>query len=392
VREAVYAGEKSHLFGLDLLRLLAAALVVLNHFGAFSSARPDVGKPLAFPILNFATGFGWVGVEIFFVISGYVIALSARGASPGGFIKRRALRIFPALWICSFISLIALATTRGPIEELFGAFFRSVTLFPRGPYLDGAVWSLVVEAVFYLLIWLVLLTKRFHQLDAIAAILGIGSAAFLAIFSLAVLRSDTPLGANVVGLFDRFAFKVFLLRYGVFFALGMTLWLGFEYGFTKNRKILGCIFGVFGSIEIAVQSVSAASQTVSPWMIPSLQIIIPIIVWAAGNVILILSVYFREQISHKLERKRGLVKKLGLLTFPLYLNHYTLGRVLVYNLARSNISTPIALALSVIIVCGSSWFIMLIAEPALQAKIRKFLNLDSTVRQEAIRAARLDLT
>ena len=106
VREAAAAvkeTEKSHLFGLDLLRLLAAALVVLNHFGAFSSARPDVGKPFAFPILHFATGFGWVGVEIFFVISGFVIALSARGATPDGFIKRRALRIFPALWICSLV-------------------------------------------------------------------------------------------------------------------------------------------------------------------------------------------------------------------------------------------------------------------------------------------------
>ncbi len=72
--------SKSHLFGLDLLRLFAAALVVFNHFGAFSEALPDVGAPFAFPSLNFMTRFGWVGVEIFFVISGFVIALSARGA------------------------------------------------------------------------------------------------------------------------------------------------------------------------------------------------------------------------------------------------------------------------------------------------------------------------
>jgi len=230
-------------------------------------------------------------------------------------------------------------------------------------------------------------------LDGIAAILGIGSAAFLAIFSLSVLFSDTSLGANMAGLFDRFAFKVFLLRYGVFFALGMTLWLGFEYGFTKNRKILGCILVVFGSIEIAIQSVSAAAQVVSTWAIPPFQnIIIPIIVWAIGIAILIVSVYFREQINNKLERKRSSVKSLGLLTFPLYLNHYTLGRVLVYNLARSNVSTSVALAVSVIIVCGSSWLIMMIAEPALQAKMRKVLNLDTTLRQEKNQAARFDPT
>jgi peptidoglycan/LPS O-acetylase OafA/YrhL len=388
--ENVPLSGKGHLFGLDLLRLFAAALVVLNHFGAFSAAVPDVGKPFAFPFLNFMTRFGWVGVEIFFVISGFVIALSARGASPGGFLKRRALRIFPALWVCSLIALVALATTNGPLGELLVAFFHSITLSPRGPYVDGVVWSLIVEAVFYLLIWVVLLTKSFHQLDRVAAALGIVSVVFLSIFGLAVIFSDTPLAASVVSVFERFAFKILLLRYGVFFALGMTLWLGFEYGFTTNRKILGLVMAVFGVVEIAIQAVSEVTQAVIVSAIPPFEAtIIPIMVWSAGIAVLIASVSYRAEIGDLLKPRSALVTKLGLLTFPLYLNHYTIGRIMVFNLMSTHLGRPAAFAISLGVVCGSSWLVMMIPEPAIQARLRKLLKLDASAARQIIQPVSL---
>lgn len=380
--ESAPSGGKGHLFGLDLLRLFAAALVVLDHFGAFSAAFPDVGKPLAFPALNFATRFGWVGVEIFFVISGFVIALSARGASPGSFLKRRSLRIFPALWVCSLISLAALATTNSPLGELLVAFFHSITLSPRGPYVDGAIWSLVVEAVFYLLIWIVLLTKSFHRLDGVAATLGIASAVFLSIFFFAMMFADVPMAAGVVAVFERFVFKILLLRYGVFFALGMILWLGFEYGFTRSRKILGSVMVVFGVVEIAIQAISESTQAVIVSAMPPFEAaMVPILVWSAGMVVLIASVFFRTRIADLLKPRRALVTKLGLLTFPLYLNHYTLGRVMVYSLISANLARPAVFAISLGVICGSSWLIMLVPEPAIQARLRKLLKLDASAAQ-----------
>jgi peptidoglycan/LPS O-acetylase OafA/YrhL len=370
-------GGKDHLFGLDLLRLFAAALVVFNHFGAFSEALPDVGKPFAFPAMNFVTIFGWVGVEIFFVISGFVIALSARGARPSTFLKRRALRVFPVLWVCSLVSLVALATTSTPLGDLLVSFVHSIILSPRGPYVDGVVWSLIVEAAFYLLIWLVLLMKKFHQLDRVAATLGIGSAVFLSIFCLAVMFQDAPLASSIVSMFDRFAFKILLLRYGVFFALGMTLWLGFEYGFTRNRKILASFAGIFGAVEIAIQAGSYATQVVFASTIPPVEaIMIPIMVWSAGMVVLIASVSFRSQIAGVLRPRSALVTKLGLLTFPLYLNHYTLGRVVTYDLISAHLGRPTAFAISFGLVCGLSWLIMMIPEPAIRARLRRVLKLD----------------
>ena len=360
-------------------------MVVFDHFGAFSAASMEVGRPFAFPVLNFATRFGWVGVEIFFVISGYVIALSARGASPGKFLKRRALRIFPALWVCSLVSLVALATTAGPTGELLLSFVHSVILSPRGPYLDGAIWSLIVEAVFYFLIWLVLLTRTFHHLDRIAAALGIASAVFLTAFGLAVLLGDVPIAARIVSVFDRFIFKILLLRYGVFFALGILLWLGFEYGFNRNRKIFRSNLCGVGVAEIALQAISETTQAVIVSAVsPFEAAVIPVAVWCAGMVILVLSVHFRVRIGELLKPRRALVTKLGLLTFPLYLNHYTLGRVMVYSLISAHLARPAVLVISLGFVFGSSWLIMLIPEPAIQAWLRKLLKLDASAAQPVL--------
>jgi hypothetical protein len=219
--------------------------------------------------------------------------------------------------------------------------------------------------------------KKFHQLDRVAAMLGVGSAVFLSIFCLAVIFQDTPLASSMVPVFDRFTFKVFLLRYGVFFSLGMTLWLGFEYGFTRNRKILASFVGIFGAVEIAIQAGSYTTQVVFASTIPPFEaIMIPIMVWSAGMVVLIASVSFRSQIANVLRPRSALVTKLGLLTFPLYLNHYTLGRVVTYDLISAHLGRPVAFAISFGLVCGLSWLIMMIPEPAIRARLRRVLKLD----------------
>ena len=82
---------------IDILRAAAACLVVVYHVIANSqwSQFPITGPALVFRI-------GWIGVDLFFVISGFVITLSAlhtyqkRGSSFRiGFMKRRWLRIAP---------------------------------------------------------------------------------------------------------------------------------------------------------------------------------------------------------------------------------------------------------------------------------------------------------
>src|SRR3546814_869733 len=112
--------------------------------------RAVVGDPVAFPESTAWASVGWVGVQIFFVISGFVILMSAENKSASDFLIGRVTRIAPALWFFTVLSsAIVLACGVLPFWELSVRFLRSAVLFPIGPWVDGAVWTLVAEAVFY---------------------------------------------------------------------------------------------------------------------------------------------------------------------------------------------------------------------------------------------------
>lgn len=133
---------------LDGLRGLAIALVILYH-------------------LNLV-GFGWVGVQLFFVLSGFLITrlLLALREQPslGSYLKifygRRALRIFPVYYLYLLLLLLlwwALPTAQqGPVAEQwrYAASYTSNWLGMTGghqkTYFLDHFWSLPIEEQFYL--------------------------------------------------------------------------------------------------------------------------------------------------------------------------------------------------------------------------------------------------
>lgn len=140
--------------GLDLLRAIAIVLVVLYHAGLFGFVLPhDVQR------------FGWIGVDLFFVLSGYLIAgqllaAMARGKSPDvrRFYWRRALRILPAFLMVVAIYVFLPALREYPIMPpawKFLTFTQNLGL--RGGTTFSHAWSLCIESQFYLLLPFVLL-------------------------------------------------------------------------------------------------------------------------------------------------------------------------------------------------------------------------------------------
>jgi peptidoglycan/LPS O-acetylase OafA/YrhL len=95
---------------LDGLRLLAATMVVFYHYVGVPNAKiGDTGRtdvlawgtsaPNIFPhALNQAASYGWTGVELFFMISGFVICMSGWGRRPADFFISRVVRLVPAYW------------------------------------------------------------------------------------------------------------------------------------------------------------------------------------------------------------------------------------------------------------------------------------------------------
>lgn len=347
-----------HLFGLDLLRFGAALLVLLNHFALFAPDRPTrlFGEGQAWPLLAPIGGVGGVGVEIFFVISGFVITMSAAGLSGRSgalrFAASRAARLLPALWLSTLIGAGALLYLGEPLADVAAKALRSALFVPVGPYVDGVVWSLLVEAVFYTLIALAILSGREVPVRRIAYALGGASTLFLALLiSARIVDAD-----GAVGLLERFPFKLLLLRHGVFFAIGMLVWQGWTRGTARPDRAAIAVFALFGMAEIAMQNGSLSLQAAGA-----------IGLWLAGMGWLTLSL--RPGFA---EAFRAPLRHLGDLSYPLYLNHVTLGMVLLWALDRSGFGAAASFGLILAAVLLTSIAVLAI-ERACQARLRPWL-------------------
>src|SRR4051812_19842209 len=143
---------------LDGLRLVAALAVVAYHYTAFTPAVTRAwGAPPAeaFPRLSAVTSYGWLGVELFFLISGFVICMSCWGRDVHAFFRSRVTRLFPAYWAAVLITFTVVALWSPayrpvPLTDL--ALNLTMLQQPMGASaVDGVYWTLWIEASFYIL-------------------------------------------------------------------------------------------------------------------------------------------------------------------------------------------------------------------------------------------------
>lgn len=146
----------------DLLRLLAAVAVIVHH------TRPLRGEPA---LRFFHLDFGALGVGVFFVISGYLVTASLlRSASLSDYLKKRLLRIEPALVVSLALTALVLgaAETTLPLGDylrrpqvylfvlrnalLYPVTYRLPGVFEHNPIADvnPSLWTLRLEFTCYL--------------------------------------------------------------------------------------------------------------------------------------------------------------------------------------------------------------------------------------------------
>lgn len=150
--------------GLTGLRFFAALWVVAAHFAVFW--RPGVVPPA----LRLLAANGYLGVSVFFVLSGVVLAYTYHGAgtSPRRFLRARAARILPAYYLALAFALPPLlwrggASEFGPQyghigrEQVIATLLGAQAWRPgENAYWDSPSWSLSAEALFYALFPLLL--------------------------------------------------------------------------------------------------------------------------------------------------------------------------------------------------------------------------------------------
>jgi peptidoglycan/LPS O-acetylase OafA/YrhL len=140
--------------GLDLLRALAIIVVVIYHAGI-----------MGFPTPWRVHRWGWIGVDLFFVLSGYLIGGQLLGPLARGqridlarFFARRALRIMPAYFVVLAIYIFLPSWREYPEMYPWWKFLFSVqNIALHGGTAFSHAWSLAVEDQFYLTLPFILL-------------------------------------------------------------------------------------------------------------------------------------------------------------------------------------------------------------------------------------------
>lgn len=141
---------------IDPIRMMCALAVMAFHY--LVVVLQSHVLPVENTIAPGVVVYGQFGVEIFFIISGFVISLSTMGRNWAQFARARILRLYPAYWIAMALTAATLWTIQPQIATLdvpsIGTFLVNLTMLQslaHVPNVDPVYWSLAVELRFYAL-------------------------------------------------------------------------------------------------------------------------------------------------------------------------------------------------------------------------------------------------
>lgn len=297
----------SRLAALDGLRLLAALMVVSYHYVALK--RPW-GHPTAtiFPTAHKFAQYGWLGVEVFFLISGFVICMSVWGRTVGEFAVSRLSRLFPAYW-----AGILLTTTVIKIWPEFASIrgwdtvITNLSMLQAGnntPNVDPVYWTLFVELKFYLITAVVLLFGVTYRNCLILCGIWTAAAALAPALNMPLLTD--------------FAMP----QYAPFFIAGITFYLMHRH---RPNAVLWAIVILqlllaqrYIHYRIAINLGKAAADALPTWPVR-------FVILAAFATIGAIALGALDRIQWRW------LTYAGALTYPLYLIHMNIGMTLIHH-------------------------------------------------------------
>jgi peptidoglycan/LPS O-acetylase OafA/YrhL len=165
---------------IDLLRFIAALSVVFFHY-SFRGYAAGGMSIMPYPLMASFSKYGYLGVELFFMISGFVILKTAANGGLGAFVFSRFVRLYPAFWVCCTITFATTLVIGGSrFHATLAEYLANMTMmseFIGVQSIDGAYWSLFVEMRFYLYVAIILVIGRIHQAQLILSLWLIASLA-----------------------------------------------------------------------------------------------------------------------------------------------------------------------------------------------------------------------
>jgi len=276
--------------------------------------------------------YGQYGVELFFIISGLVITMTAlRASSPMEFAARRFARIYPTFAICATFTFL-LTKVHDPIGigMGFADYLASLTLAADRigfRYIDGAYWSLFVELLFYgaVAVSLAILGRRF----------------WIGVLVLLVGGAFLRLASKAIGV-------LLIADYSSFFLLGMAVWYATREG--DRRAALALLAG-------AVVTYAMGQQAHLQW--PAL---------LPGAALIALLFLGRNWTI-------GPLAWIGRISYPLYLLHQVLGLILIADLLALGLPRAVAFGGACLAMIGLAWLAHIFIEEPSQRLVMRWWRL-----------------
>lgn len=335
---------RPRLYVLDGLRLLAALMVVAFHYTAL---RGGWGRPAheVFPHLEIVTRYGWTGVEVFFLISGFVICMSTWGRSLGDFVVSRACRIYPAYWVAVLLTagVVALWPQVRSVKN-WDVVLTNLTMLQQGMGVwdvDGVYWTLFAELKFYVLFAIVVATGVTYRKCVL----------FCGLWTVAAVIAPSA----HIKLLDIWAMPLF----SPYFIAGIAFYLMHRF---KPTALLWGIVGL--SLLLALHGVPKRVADNADGVVPT---------WPATLIIVLAFVLMALIANGALDRVQWRwLATAGALTYPLYLLHQYIGMTIIYGL-RSHVPAALLVGALTAVMLGAAWLMQRCVEQPLGKRLRTAL-------------------
>jgi len=284
-------------FILDPLRLLAAFAVLLYHYSIYFEAS-DIS-------LIAISRYGYLGVDFFFLLSGFVIMASAQNRSAFEFAFARGLRIYPAFIICLLLTVFISYLISGTSIPLKNAI-ANATIFNDYlgiPNVDGVYWTLQAEIKFYGCIFILLLTGLFvyHRY-------------WIGLWLLIAIIHYFYKQPFFMGWFIN-------PSYSFYFIAGVSAYL-----LSKNKRDLNaqCCFWISSTFCVLISGEQATGFLSNPSPATVLNVRLLVAIFCVFFFVLALGLL-------NIKRVPGWWVYLGAISYPLYLLHNRAGKALIDN-------------------------------------------------------------
>ncbi|MBA6288679.1 acyltransferase [Colwellia sp. MB3u-4] len=288
---------KNRISALDGLRGLAALSVVIYHytFRYNELYSHDYINELLF-------SWGHYGVDLFFIISGFVIFYSAsKGGNLKKFIEARFFRLYPTYWVSMLLTFItvSLYQLQGRVVDIKTAFLNLIMFqnYLGIKSVDGVYWTLAIELNFYFWIGLAVYFKKLKNFVYISSLI-----CLLSVFT----HNSQFIFAKV--------FNVLLFTYYLpYFVFGMSIFL-----LKMNNDLRQGWFGIFSTITCILLARNSIDDVFASIICFSLFIVV---------------IKYDFNIFSK-----GFLKFFGVISYPLYLLHQNIGYVIIQYSVTKGIS------------------------------------------------------